>query len=234
MTTAVAKQQPVLAVFVIVRCSLQALWRERRAVARIGAPPFAVALGIHLLYSLLKPGSSNDPGTDIAVGVALSLPYVFFSVAMFRYLLGHPNIGTGWELAHSAALAWAAAKCVLLTVLGFLFHDTRVSAVLFIGIAYGLARFSFFVPAVAVGEYPDLALAWSRTRRNGWRLVAIRGLVWTLVLLPTAALGWAMTAAGLEPSSALPHVFVVATALVEAIGCSTVAHAFYYARPEAA
>jgi hypothetical protein len=89
------------------------------------------------------------------------------------------------------------------------------------------------LPAVAIGEYPDLGLAWTRSRHNGWSIVGIRLIVWALAFVPTVAAAAAMKLLGIAWAVAFAHLVFIMIIVLQAVDTAALAHCFYRSRPTA-
>jgi len=235
MAEAPVAEPRALPVFPIVGAAIRDVWHERRAVLRFGALPFAAALVLHVLFVYLGVDDKHDPGSVFLVNAVRSVPNALFAVSLFRHLLGQRERQPAlrWEVAHSVILVWSIVKFAVFGAVVYLASSSWVALLAVPCVVYGSARFCFVNPAVSVGEYPDLGLAWARSRGNGWALVAIRLVVWAIAIVPTAAASFAMTLLGTEWPSALGRSTIILTVMLEIVGSATVAHCFYRLRDRA-
>lgn len=161
------------------------------------------------------------------VAAATALPYVLFAIPFYRYLFTQQESEgvLRWEAAHSILLVWSLVKAA--TWAGAdLFFTKPLSTFIPVGFAYFFARFCLVIPAAAVGDFPDLRLAWERSRNNGWRLVAIRGLIWILGSVPAIAGAWALVLLGYQWPKALRISSFIAVTIVEVVGVATLTLCF--------
>jgi hypothetical protein len=224
-------QEPaVLPVFPIVSAALRDVWLQRRVVLRLGAIPFAIALVMHLVLLYLGMDHDRDPGTDLLVNAVSLAPYVLFTVPLLRYLLGEQNVKPSlrWETAHSVFVTWLVVESALFTAVGNLSWPLAYAwAFLMLCLAYASARLSLVLPAVAVGEYPDLKLAWARSRHNGWPLLGIRFVAGALAFVPAFAVAGGMTVLGVDWPNAITRSWLVTAIFAETVDTAALAHCFY-------
>ncbi len=216
-----------LRVATIVRVAIQDVVWARHTIGRLGVLPFGLALLAHFAFVFFLRLQSRDPGSNLLIGAATALPHVLFAVPFYRYLLAQQESETvlRWDTAHSALLGWSVAKSAAWAGADLFFEK---SAAVFVGpiLAYVFARFCLVIPAVAEGEYPDLQLAWIRSRGNGWRLVSIRALVYLFASVPTIAVAWLMVQGGHGWLEALGASSFIGLTVVEVVGATTLALCF--------
>lgn len=221
---------PALPVFPIVSAAFRDVWRQRRVVLRFGAIPFAIALVLHLGFLYLGMHYDRDPGTDLLVNAVSSAPYALFAVPLLRYLLGEHDVKfhLRWETAHSVFVTWSIVASALFTTVWNLSGQLSYASWPLMGcLGYASARCSLVLPAVAIDEYPDLGLAWSRSRHNGWNLVGIHLVVWAFAVLPMIAAASAMRLFDVDWTEAFVHLAFIMVVVIEAVSTAALAHCFY-------
>jgi hypothetical protein len=217
-----------LLVGALLRYAIDDVFRERRAVAKLAALPFGIAIAIQAAsLALPRPVPHADDGTTLVVTMITSAPYVLFAVPYYRYLLAGqlwPSV-LFWSSAHTVLFAWAVLKAASHSAAG-IFLGPSFGSVAVLGLIYLFARFCLVQPAAAIGELPDLGLAWARSRGNGWRLVWLRILVTLIAAVPTAIATGALVLLGIEPINAFRASCLLTLVIIEVLGTATLALAF--------
>jgi hypothetical protein len=177
-------------------------WWHRKAFTRALAFPLALLATLVLTWyftAKLLPAFVN-----ILLCLVYAALFTLFAVTTHRLVLLDPdavakNPVPGWTRREGLFFGWMVGAwllfvfaffvvlMVVVNAVGFGFEGLIKSHLVWIETAasvpalYLLARLSPLLPATAVDRRVDLRWAWELTRGNGWRLMAITGVLpWVL------------------------------------------------------